>query len=276
MDYLFKRFESPEEYADYIEGNGETYATQTYDDDWAGCSRDKAIATLRNGDTKMLERAQAILDKVDLSHLQSVGMPILAPCVAGFVPNVPAAIIGHPEAMFKRTMVDNPSVSAPLTVYVDTTVSAGVSVNSLISRGVAILAFILAAETIRPVDLYCVSLGSSPSNMRQAVGAVCKVQSRPMDLARAVWMLTDPGYSRRCRTEAQYAQHGKRNDPGNWLFNIAPTSPQYESTVREVIGCEPTDVFMKGGYLFDQLMLSDPVAWVQKMLDQHCKEELTT
>ncbi len=267
--HLYKTFDSPEEYADYLDKAGPQYSSTEYSNSWAGCSREDAIKTLHVGDASLLHRAQAIIDKLDLAHIFSNDVPVLQPSIAGFIPNVPAAIAGQPEAMFRRGFVESPSILAPLTVYVDTTVSAGVSEKQLIERGIAVLAFVLAMETVRPVDLYCISLGTNPRNQEQITGSVTKIASRPMDISRAVWMLTSPGYSRRCRTECQYYQHKQKRDPGNWIFGIAPTDKSYEPTIRKLLELQPDDVFMKGGHLFDSLMLNDPVEWVRQMIAKH-------
>lgn len=266
--HLYQTFDSPEAYADYLEQAGRQRSSDEYSDSWAGCSREQAIKTLRTGDASLLERAQAIIDKLDLAQIFSNELPVLEPSLAGFAANVPAAIAGHPEAMFSRGFVESPSVMAPLTVYVETNTSAGVSESQLIARGVAVLAFVLVMETMRPIDIYCTSLNMVPGTEKVA-GSVVRIASRPMDISRAVWMLTSAGYSRRCRTEAQYFQHKQRKDPGYWLFRKQPTDVAYIKGYRGLLNLESDDVVISGGHLFDALMLNDPVAWVRKMIEQH-------
>lgn len=270
MIYGFQRFDSPEDYADYLRNCREDVGI--HDPRWAGGSLSHGIDKLINGDTIRLAQAQAILDKLDLAAVFSNDIPVLEPCIAGFAANVPAAIAGHPQAMFHRGFVESPSVMAPLSVYVETTVSAGVTQDQLVKRGVAVLAFCLAMELVRPVDLYCVSLISHDS--RPGVwGAVTKIQSRPMDIGRAVWMLTDPNYARRCLFTGATQQHGKQLDRGPWCFNSNPSADGYVANMRDILGMDADDVFMKGGYLFDTLMLNDPVAWVRKMIEQHSNKQ---
>lgn len=266
MPIGFKRFDSPEEYAAYLKPLPE--APGLHDRYWAGGAKSIGVEKLISGDNSRLAQAQAIIDKLDLAHIFSNDVPVLEPTVAGFIPNVPAAIAGHPESMFRRGFVESPSILAPLTMYIETTVSAGVTQEQLIARGVAVLAFVLAMETIRPVDLYTVSLISHNSRLG-VYGAVTKIASRPMDVGRAVWMLTDPNYARMLLFTSAGEQHGLDLDSGPWCFNSNPQDDIYVSKMRETLALQPDDVFMKGGYLFDKLMLTDPVAWVSKMISEH-------
>lgn len=270
MSTTFKHFESPEEYAAYLRAiPSRFHHNGNYS--FSGETLEQGCTTLEQGDTSRLAEAQAILDKLDLAHLFSNNIPVLEPCVAGFIPNVPAAIAGHPQSMFQRGFIESPSILAPLTVYVETAVSAGVTQQQLIARGVATLAFVLAMELVRPVDLYAVSLWSHDHN-NGIHGSIVKIASRPMDLGRAVWMLTAPTYARRLAFSA--VNFGAGADASRlcskpWIFDSDPTHKNYLPKIRELLALQPEDVFMKGGYLFDKLMLTDPVAWVTKMIAEH-------
>jgi len=269
MNIKFKRFDSPEVYADYLKAIPAHYQNQD-EQDWAGEGFNGAVNRLINGDTSRLAQAQAIIDKLDLAHIFSNDVPVLTPSIAGFIPNVPAAIAGHPEAMFRRGFVDSPSVLAPLTVYVECVASGGVTQDQLIARGVAVLAFVLAMEVIRPVDLY-IALPHSHSRRPGVYCPVIKIQSRPMDLGRAVFMLTNPCFARRMFHTAinDLSGCGMKCGQGPWAWNSNPTDPKYEQHVRDLLQMQPEDVFMKGGYLTDQLMLTNPIEWVKKMIEKH-------
>lgn len=263
----YKTFDSPEEYLDYLRMISDIHANQS--EYWAGRNWNTSLNLLSNGETTHLQRAQEIIDKVDVSDLIANGVPVLGPCVAGFIPNIPAAISGHPESMFKRTLLDSPSVQSPLSVYVETTVSSGVSLDELLQRGIATLAFVLAMEVVRPVDLYVVSLVSHRNNMRGVYGAVTKVASRPMDITRAVYMLTDAAYARRFLHSSSQAQHTWSMDSGPWCFDSNPSHERYTKEIREFLEMQPEDVYLKGGHLHDKQMLSNPVQWVQDMITKH-------
>jgi hypothetical protein len=269
MNTNIKCFDSPEDYADWL-SRIPAHLISNSREDFSGAQLSEGVRILREGDTSRLNDAQAILDKVMVEGLVTQHLPILQASLVGFVPNVPAALAGHPESMFNRGFMESPTVNSPLTIYVETTVSAGVSQSELINRGVCILAFVLAMEQVRPVDLY-IALPHSHSRKPGVYCPVIKIASRPMDLGRAVWMLTDPCFARRCFHTAinELSGAGQRCGEGPWAWGSSPLDANYEKNVRELLEMHPDDLFFKGGYLYDSLMRTDPIAWVQKMVNQH-------
>lgn len=270
-------FDSPEEYAAFVRGMSKNWYPPGQID-WRGGTMDYAINALEHGDTSNFSAVQKIMDKIELADLFTDSIPVLEPTVAGFVPNVPAAIAGHPESMFRRGFIESPSILAPINIYVEISVSAGVTHTQLLQRGIAILAFVLAMERVRPIELYAVSLMSDRTGTRIAHGSIVKIASKPMDIGRAVWMLTAPAYLRQLGFATSHCL-AQNNDCDGWAISgDGPTHHSYETKMRQYMQMQPDDVFMKGGYLFDNmkggylfdnLMLTDPVAWVTKMIAEH-------
>ena len=272
MSTVVKKYDSPEEYADYLVSIPTFYhiSEDMCGRGWGGISYKEGINRLNYGDTSRLEQAKAILNELDVEGLISNSMPILQSSIAGFVPNVPNAISGHPESMFSRGYIESPNLTTPINVYVETTVSSGVTIEQLITRGVATLAFVLAMEVIRPVELYIIQVIDHAKRPGVYAHSV-KIASRPMDLGRAVWMLTDPCIARRFMFAAtnHYAKVEDQTPMGPWAFNSSPTDDKYVNKVRELFDMQPEDVYLKGGYLFDNLMLTNPVQWVKNMIAKH-------
>lgn len=240
-------------------------------DNWAGDRSTVGFEKMERGDTEYLSAAQAIMDKLMISDIFSYEAPILTPSVVGYIPNVPAAISGHPEAMYNRGFIESPSIIAPLNIYVETTLSAGLSQSELTARGVATAAFALAMETIRPVSLYALTIASHQYNPG-TYGAIVKIASKPMDLGRATWMLASPTYSRRFRNLCINWQAERfRSGSGPWAFNSSPGEAGYDNHMRKLLDMAPDDVFIKGGYLFDSLMITDPVTWVKAMVEKQTR-----
>lgn len=264
-----RHFDSPEAYADWLETIPSNLRAD-YDQSFGGVDFNKGISTLRAGNTDRLDDAKRIMDKLDVEGLISNNMPILQSSIAGMVPNIPNAISGHPETMFSRGYIESPNLTTPLNVYVETTVSAGVSRQELTNRGVAILAFVLAMEVIRPVELY-IALPHSHSRKPGVYCPVIKIASRPMDLGRAVWMLTSPCFARRLFHSAinHLSECGRQCLVGPWAWNSSPMAKDYETNFRKLLDMQPEDVLLKGGYLYDTLMLTNPVQWVKNMIAKH-------
>lgn len=258
------RFDSPEAYGDWLEQIPQEYVNMFDSDSFYGHSYKEALSKLYSGDTSQLDAAKQVMDQLQIDDLVSELQSTLVPTIAGFIPNVPALVAGHPEGMFKRQYIESPNVVTPLTVYVDVIVSGGLTHTELIKRGVACLAFVLAMETIRPVDLYTVQCTTGRSD--KAYITTTKIASRPMDLGRAVWMLTNPSYARRLAFTGCSYLTGRF--AGGWAFG-GPSNNYYEKGMRKALEMLPTDVFIKGGHLYDDLMLTNPVKWVRKMVEQH-------
>jgi len=89
-----------------------------------------------------------------------------------------------------------------------------------------------------------------------------------MDVSRAVYMLTDASYNRRLHHAASSKQCNSPN-VGGWPFHSIPGQASYEKGIRELLSMQPDDVYLPGGYLTDKLMLNNPVAWVQQMIEKH-------
>lgn len=261
-------FDSPEEYADYLE-NTVPRSTRNRQDSFCGDPFDTAIGYLKNGHTANLAAAQKIMDELGDAQVFTTQSPSIRPDVVGMVPNVPGLLSGHPQGMLARYWEESPSLAAPMSLFVEVTVSAGVSHDQLIKRGIAMLAFALVMETVRPVDLYTVSFVSHSSNPGK-FGTIVKIASRPMDIGRAVYMLTDPSYNRRLAFTAygHLSGTGDSHDSFPWI-NGSPSNPDYVDKMRDMLEMQPDDVFIKGGFLTDKLMLNDPVQWVKNMVAQH-------
>lgn len=252
-----KRFDAPEEYHAWLS------TFQFRGDHWSGGSREDNLNKLANGDMSLVQEAEALVNKMIDAQVFTLGVPMLQHSVVGFVPNVPAAIIGHPKDMWRRNTEDTQSLNSPLSIYAEVVVSGGVSHEELMQRGIAVLAFVMAMQSVRPIELYTYQgLGNSHG----AYGTVTKVETKPLDLARAAWMLTSPGYARTLAFAGAY--HLGPAD-GSWPWNSYPVKSEYEPSMREMLEMQPEDIFLCGAFLNDKLALSNPVEWVRQMIAKH-------
>ena len=264
----FTVFGSPEEYLHYINGVNSIYIWHP-DPSFFGRSLPEAKKALAQGDTTYLARAQAIIDKMVDAQIFYTGKLELVNDFVGFLPNIPAALAGQPQDMYNIQETENQNITTPLNIYIETLVSEGVSHEKLIARGVAVLAFCLAMNNIRPVELYTICIGKPQNSKHKSGGIVCRVPSKPIDLERATFMLCDPAYYRQLAFIAM-GDHVKSNNTHiQWPWDNPPTAPDHEPRMRELLDMQPEDVFMPGGYLFDQLMLDNPVQWVRNMIQKH-------
>lgn len=262
---ITKWFDSPEAYLEYLR-DMPSALYQPNAGSWGGGDWDQVINKLITGDTTCLAQAQKIIDQMQDQQIFSTSMLALKNDVVGFIPNVGNALMGVPDDMYNIAYNEDESITSPIRIFVETTVSAGVGHKELVNRGVAILAFVLAMNVIRPIEIYAVSAGRASKNTI----IVTKIISAPMDLARATWMLTSEGYARMIA----FAAMCKACDQDHysyigWNWNSSPTEKDYITKMRLELDCQPTDILMAGGYLFDKLMLNDPIAWVKQMIEKH-------
>lgn len=238
---------------------------------WEGGSFAENMQQLDQGNLALADDAQRILEKFQNSNVFTSGIPQLQACPAGFAPNVPAYLSNRPDCMFTFGMSENVSNRSPLTIYVESTVSGGTSHAQIVNRGVAVLAFVMAMQAIRPVALYTINcLGGAQG----CYGSITKIETSPLDLPRAAYMLTSPGYARCLGFSGAQGIEGSRS-VGAWPWNSYPTDAAYEPAMRAMCAMEPQDLFLCGMFLLDQKALTNPVAWVQDMVAKHSGQEVS-
>lgn len=270
--------DSPEEYADYVQNKIPRSQWCTNSSLFAGRNMNEALDVLRHGDTKNLSRAEKIIQDMQDQEIFSIGLPMPVRCVHGYYPHVPSAIANHPKSMKRRVENDQIAINTPIRIFVETTVSTGVTTDQLTNRGIAALGFIMAMNLIRPVELYCLSVGY-PKGVHtntphfKACGSVVKIASKPVDLQRACFMLTDVAYARRIACSAMY--HMRNMDYKSnihWAWSLDPRLPQYQAQIREMLDLTEHDVVLYGGYIDDKLMLTNPIQWIKNMIEKHANK----
>lgn len=110
---------------------------------------------------------------------------------AGFVPNVPAYLAGHPASMRRR--VREPSTHTPITIVVNTAISYMYSQTALIERGAVILALVRLLADRRPLTLYAGYFGG---DTQRPLGVAVRLDTAPLDLAHATFALCAPEFMR--------------------------------------------------------------------------------
>lgn len=254
--------DSPEAYHSYLSSIPRQFIA-LYDDsyDFRGGSYEQNLERLRIGDRTNLELAQKIMDQMHTQQVFSIGSPVLVPSVVGFIPNIPNYLAGVPQDMYNIEIDETPSPTSPIKIFVETTVSAMLTQKELTARGVAALALTLALSMTRPVQLYTATFGCYNDWNGTVHGSIVPVMSNPIDLDRAVYMLTHSGFNR----ALAFPQISYQHNPKSARYTSIP----FPRNCRDICQCEPEDILIKGGHAEDTLMLNDPVAWVKQQLEKH-------
>lgn len=181
--------------AGLLEGPLEKATRYNHRDDWAGGSWQEAIDRARAGEQSRVALSDAFLEKVEsMTRMETSQFQNVA-AVAGGAVNVPAMLSGTPVTMRQRRRVM--AQVHPVVVLADCFASAGVSVDAISRRGAAILALVRALSAIRPVTLVAQCALGGPNTLHSF-----RIETAPLDLARAAWALGSPQVLR-CHFHAQ-------------------------------------------------------------------------
>lgn len=179
---------------------------------WNGnMSLPEACNMAKTGDIKLVEKSDKLLSQFERFSFDAP-MKAWQRDVAGHRPDAPAFIAGHPAAMRRRVRLV--SQAAPLAVLVDLTMSAGVSNSDIERRGAAILALCRILAGRRPVELWAGCM--TDANGRDACAMFARIDTAPLDLARAAFAMVSPAFPRQMLYSLARGAHGFQ---GHWPFS---------------------------------------------------------
>ncbi len=220
---------------------------------WFGdISYSTALDRAINGDDSLVPQAMAILDKLEATLETSQGQWSASPI--GAYPVVPEFLTGLPDCMRRRIEVTTDI--APITVYVSTTCSASIDSETMLKRGVAILALVLKLQAFRPVRL-CLLAETHGNSDGQCIQAI-QINSQPLDLSTICYALTHVGFARHLTYSLAKELDGFN---GAWPNNYNGGGAQWEAHIRQYVGLESQDLYIGAARDWDPI-IRDPIAWV--------------
>jgi hypothetical protein len=226
---------------------------------WSG-GRSKAEAAdlLANGDLSGVEPSQRYMDAME-GHVFTSRKYRVIDDVVGGVPNVPNYLAGLPQSMRRR--IRTTTATAPLSIFVDLTSSGSISAEDVRKRGMAILCLVRLLANLRPVELWAFTgIGSRG----KANYTVVRVETAPLDLARAAHVLTCPSVSR----GVGYGLACDRfHSAGGWPYGDSCKLQRQHGAAIMARVCEPgSDVlFIPPVYLLDD-SVNAPEKWIADKL----------
>lgn len=246
------------ELADTVTGRKRNRVTTS--NEWTGSKNySTAVDQVRNGDLSGVAASELLLDKLEAEQFVSPVWRNRLDVVGGS-PCVPAYLAGHPMAMRRRERVM--SEQGPLTVIVSMSLSGGIDVSVMRKRGASLLALVRLLSANRPVELWiAVCLGGSNHGTHTLV----RLDTAPLDLARAAHMLTCPSVTR----GIGYGICDDMREGGMWPHG---DYEEYQRTARElysnVIGTS-SEVLYVGAAHLDDPTVKEPVKWLKETLAQY-------
>jgi hypothetical protein len=260
------RFDGMGGLADYLDAMPEGFR-HDHGAHFAGCDLPTAITRCRSGNPDLVAASDKMLDKLEaLSPMTNAWETQRA--IVGGVPSVPDFLSGNPLNMRLRRRVE--SQQAPIAVLIDVTVSADIPFETILRRGAAILALVRALSAKRPVSLHVVAgLQEKSSNVAIAI----RVDTAPLDLARAAWLLGAPEVLRQVFFNVL---HSVSEQPGRyipWIFgdhgwsqkNLGPSLLPFIGAEKHIT----TPGIVSGGAFSSD---ADAAAWVAKAVKDNADE----
>lgn len=234
---------------------------------FGGKSAEQTLDCARHGSREYLDRASSLMDRMQEHGLMSEGMRLWQSSVVGSFPSVPLAVMGLPESMMSVQETEIYSTLSPIKIVVSLSASMEVSADAIAARGVAILALVMALQQTRHVDLYVCNI-SSPNHNGRAQGTLSRIETTPLDLDRATYMLCDVSYYRGlCMAAACqiYRPNYQKYYGGiGWSWNRHGET----EAIRDMLALESHDVYMPGIFITNEKYINDPISWIKEALEK--------
>jgi hypothetical protein len=204
------------------------------------------------GDYSLVEESEKFLRQIEDQVPVSRGWRNIDD-VVGAIPNIPAFLAGHPQCMRRRerTMKDN----APLAIFMDLASSMGIDQKKILKRGIVLLALVRQLVEHRPVELW---VGTSMGDGGMTSTAAWRIDTTPLDLARAAFHICDVSMSRLfgyATCEMLVNKH------------IGGFGHRDIKQVKEVAGWH--EVLHVPAIHYTDPMVEDPVGWLKRTLAQY-------
>jgi hypothetical protein len=153
-------------------------------------STEQWIEMATTGDESLVGRSEGVLSSIEDKMPVSLAWRNVDD-VVGAIPNVPTFLAGHPQCMRRRqrTLREN----APVTIYMDLTSSMGIASDKILRRGITLLALVRMLVEHRATELW---VGTSLSNGTDTGTVAWRIDTTPLDLARAAFHISDVSMSR--------------------------------------------------------------------------------
>lgn len=263
MRTVFNRYNSIAELSN--DAKRGRYSLSSFNDPrWVGgLSKDEAIkaAIECRASNSDMEYAQSIIDKIDASVHDRERME-WQPDVMGAYPMVPDYLMGIPESM--RMRQPREFELAPIKIVMEVSVSSGLSHSQILRRGCAVAALAMRLSEERAVELHC-CYGGRVNGINYVWMA--KLDCSPISLNQCVAVFASTSFARMVAFNAMSAYSGPDQGSIGWAF--CNPSAERDKDMRKLMGLEPQDLFLQGGFLPDaSVMENNPVQWVHNQMEK--------
>ena len=225
---------------------------------YGGMDFDQGVRAFRDGDLSGVEASDKLL-----TRFESLTVPATRKgwqdSVAGGLPNVQAHLAGVPLAM--RRKVRRSDDAAPLCVVIDIGASSNITASEISNRGAAVLALVRILAIRRPVELWAGAILDA-DNVRNASASFCRIDTSPLDLAHAAFILTHPAAIRRVIWGSAMA-HGFQ---GKHPFFAGQNHAPFTRDLLAPAFLHASDLLVMPRIRSGELSATDPTKWIDSQL----------
>lgn len=202
----------------------------------------QAFKGVTQGDVRLVPRSDALLDKIETIEKIADNRNRMINNVVGSLVNVPAYLQGSPMAMRMRRKREE---KAPITICVDSVTSGGISASIIERRGVAVLALLRKLEAAgHAVTLY---ITGSMAPYGDTIFMCAPMDSGPIDLGRACWILSNVAMQRQVMFETGCKETGHSRGHINWPFSSHRWNTDLgaqQNVFAQILGLNPDSVLI--------------------------------
>lgn len=214
-----------------------------------------------SGDTTLVAAAEQQLAKMD--HVIETPRRQWTSGPAGAYAVVPEVIAGLPTPMrYQSATADE---HAPIELFVCTNSVASVSTETIRNRGTTILALTMALARVRPIALYQVFTGNGNKDGTGETILISQINTAPLDLAIACYVLTSAGFARRLTYGLGAALNGYE---GNAPLAYFSDRVKYENALIKRIALDPSRSMYLGRSDPHDLLITHPLQWIAKQINR--------
>jgi hypothetical protein len=230
-------------------------------------TEEQTLRFSQSGDVSLVPQAEAMLAALDTIIETPRRTWERAP--AGAFCCVPDVLAGLPTPMRRAT--STPDDRAPITIFVNTSCSAGISAKVIQKRGIAILALVMALSRIRPVSLQQLAILDGYRDNTGETIITSEINTSPLDLATACYVLTSVGFARRLTYKVGEAINGFK---GRWPASFSYYSPQpYYDALAPRLTSDVSRCLIIGVAQLGDALLSAPIVWINAQIHRFTSRE---
>lgn len=236
--------------------------------EWDGGERlSRVLEKCRSGDLSRVAASDKLMSALEDKFAFRSSAFRNVDAMTGGVPNVGAFLAGSPINMRQRRRVE--VQETPLTIVADMTSSGGVDSTHLERRGAALLALVRLLSARRPIVVYIAICGKPSPNQNTSSSAVAvRMDTAPLDLARAAHWLGHTGVARSAGYEFICAQVGGDRGSISWPYNSVDFYRQNGAAYwKRALGADEL-LFLPPVFVDDQ-SIQQPEIWLAEKLKEY-------